>query len=98
VKTENAVVLKIVLANMLNPGELPQLLHEIDKIENVDIIIISGRLPVWAFSAISSMLATKAISNPRLIVAVADPKLAGAVVVFPRNRAGETIPLPAEAF
>ncbi|MEM1599138.1 MAG: CRISPR-associated protein Csx3 [Pyrobaculum sp.] len=84
-------VVKIVLSGMLEPAELPTLIEEV--VRGVDrgveeTIVISGRLPVWAFTHIAI-----AIAATGRTVAIADPKLAGAVTAQ-----GAIIPLPPEAF
>jgi len=94
---EKTMVIKVVLKGLIEPKQLPELVKSILQLvdpHDVDVVVISGRLPVWAFSTISVALST---TLHRVKVAVADPKLAGAVVVTPPAE-GEVIPLPPEAF
>lgn len=79
---------KIVLNGMLEPAELPTLIEEVVRGVEATTVVISGRLPVWAFAHIAI-----AIAATGRTVAIADPKLAGAVTAQ-----GAIIPLPPEAF
>ena len=90
VKAGEVEVVKIVLNGMLEPAELPTLIEEVVRgVEaTTAVVVISGRLPVWAFTHIAI-----AIAATGRTVAIADPKLAGAVTAQ-----GAVVPLPPEAF
>ena len=90
VKASEVEVVKIVLNGMLEPAELPTLIEEVVRgvVSTTAVVVISGRLPVWAFTHIAI-----AIAATGRTVAIADPKLAGAVTAQ-----GAVVPLPPEAF
>ncbi|MEM1523142.1 MAG: CRISPR-associated ring nuclease Crn3/Csx3 [Thermofilaceae archaeon] len=75
------VLLEITLtADVLTPQQLPQLLRRVSEALPVHLygsaaVIISGRLPVWAFGALVHLL------HPFAAVATFDPRLRGGVVV-----------------
>jgi CRISPR-associated protein Csx3 len=88
------VVLEIVLtAGLIETSELPQLLEAVANelpAGGEEGVIISGRLPVWAFSALIHYF------HPRPWVATFDPRLGGGVVVATHTRdvsVGEIIPV-----
>jgi len=84
-------VIKIVPQGFLDPRELPELIVEVEAEAlrlDVSSIVLSGRLPVWAYSHIVAKLREDGFT-----VGVADPKLSAAI--FPDGR---THDLGASAF
>jgi len=93
-EVNNIKVIKIVLDGLLAPEQLSSLVQAVSEAAGgARTVVISGRLPVWAFSAITAALMTQCRT-----VAVADPKLGGAVVVAGEEAIGSVIQLPPEAF
>jgi len=92
VTSESGVpVIKVVPQGFLDPRELPELVAEVEAEAlrlDVGSIVLSGRLPMWAYSHIVSKL-----REDGFMVGVADPKLSAAV--FPDGR---TQDLGASAF
>jgi CRISPR-associated protein Csx3 len=78
------IVLEIILTTgLIETNELPRLLETVaSKLPagGEEGIIISGRLPVWAFSALIHYF------HPRPWVATFDPRLGGGVVVSTHTR------------
>jgi CRISPR-associated Csx3 family protein len=88
------IVLEIILTTgLIETGELLQLLEAVANnlpAGGEEGVIISGRLPVWAFSALIHYF------HPRPWVATFDPRLGGGVVVATHTRdvsVGEIIPV-----
>jgi len=86
------VIVEIVLTQgIINPNQLRKLVQEVT--EKLPLppegVIISGRMPVWAFSALTAAL----VSAGTKAVATYDPRLQAGVVVHPLERAGELIPV-----
>jgi CRISPR-associated protein Csx3 len=88
------IVLEIILTTgLIEADELPQLLETVaNKLPagGEEGIIISGRLPVWAFSALVHYF------HPRPWVATFDPRLGGGVIVETHTRdmpIGKIIPV-----
>lgn len=66
------------LRGIIEPAELPQLVAAVGKTVpdgGTEPVVISGRLPVWAFAALVHHY------HPRPWVGTFDPRLGGAVVV-----------------
>lgn len=79
---------------LMTADGLPTLLQKVEEAlgsaGGEEPVIISGRLPVWAFSALTHLL------HPRPWVGTFDPRLGGGVVVAshdPARRVGEVVPL-----
>lgn len=71
-------MLHVELQENLEPSQLNDLIDECKKVASCGDskgIVISGRLPVWAYSALVHFY------HPRPFVATFDPRLGGAVVV-----------------
>jgi CRISPR-associated Csx3 family protein len=88
------IVLEIILTTgLMETKELPQLLEVVANnlpAGGEEGVIISGRLPVWAFSALIHYF------HPRPWVATFDPRLGGGVVAAthtPDVSIGEIIPV-----
>jgi CRISPR-associated protein Csx3 len=60
---------------IIQPQQLPQLLSKLPPAGGPEPVIISGRLPVWAYGAIVHYF------HPRPFVATFEPRLVKAVVV-----------------
>lgn len=79
---------------LLRPSDLPALLERVEEAlggaGGREGVVIWGRLPVWAYSAITHLL------HPRPWVATFDPRLGGGVVVASHDpdgpRVGEVVP------
>jgi CRISPR-associated protein Csx3 len=72
------ILLEIQLRENLSPAQLPELLRAAEAsvpAGGAGPVILSGRLPVWAFSALTHHY------HPRPWVGTFDPRLGGAVVV-----------------
>ena len=54
-------------------------------------VIVSGRMPVWAFAHLAILAATRGAR-----VATFDPRLGAGVIVWPAEEAGQTLPLAGE--
>jgi len=80
---------------LIHPDDLPGLVGAVRNAcptAGPEGVIISGRLPVWAFAALSHLF------HPRPWVATFDPRLGGAVVVERHSISaplvGAIVPLP----
>lgn len=63
-------------SGIINPSDIPALIQSLPvPAGGTDGIILSGRMPVWAFAALTHHF------HPRPFVATFDPRLAGGVVV-----------------
>jgi len=82
-------VLEIVLSRgLIEPRELPALLRAVEawvSAGGVEPVVVSGRLPVWAFAALVHLF------HPRPWVATFDPRLGGGVVVMRHDPAGPSV-------
>lgn len=93
-----AVVVEIVLLEgVITPDQLPELVQAVEErvpAGGTEGVILSGRLPVWAFAALAHLF------HPRPWVATFDPRLGGGVVVashVPEVHVGQVVPLPEAA-
>jgi len=68
-----------------------QFTQTLDNLSDVREIILSGRMPVWAFAH----LAVRAAGEGRA-VATFDPRLQAGVIVWPAEQAGRLLPLTGE--
>lgn len=74
------VIIEIVLSGsgIIAPEQLPHLLAKVGETVppgGSEVVIVSGRLPVWAFAALTHFY------HPRPAVATFEPRLAKGVVV-----------------
>ena len=90
-----AIVVEVVLSSgVITPDQLPELVQAVEEqvpAGGTEGIILSGRLPVWAFAALAHLF------HPRPWVATFDPRLGGGVVVashVPDVHVGQVVPLP----
>jgi len=88
------IFLHIVLSTgLIETDELEELLRVIEEhvpAGGVEPIIISGRLPVWAFSALTDLF------HPRPWIGTFDPRYGAAIVTVthsPKVRRGQRIPV-----
>jgi len=90
------ILIEIILGGdgLMTPDAVPVLVekvgHELGDLAGEEPVIISGRLPVWAFASLVHAL------HPRPWVATFDPRLGGGVVVsshVPNVRVGQVIRL-----
>ena len=93
-----AIVVEVVLGQgIITPDQLPELVRTVGAkvpAAGTEGVILSGRLPVWAFAALAHLF------HPRPWVATFDPRLGGGVVVeshVPDVHVGEVVPLPEAA-
>lgn len=74
-----SIVVEVTLSSgIMTPEQLPELLNAVSaKVPagGTEGVIISGRLPVWAYAALAHYF------HPRPFVATYDPRLSGGVVV-----------------
>lgn len=76
---------------IMMPSQLPQLLSRLPEAGGTEGIIISGRLPVWAYAAVTHYF------HPRPFVATFEPRMGQGVVVsshVPDLNVGDLVPLP----
>lgn len=93
-KEMNVIIVEVTLSRgVTSPEELPELLRAVEQAVpagGTEPVIISGRLPVWAFAALVHMF------HPRPWVATFDPRLGGGVVVARHTsgapEVGEVVP------
>jgi CRISPR-associated protein Csx3 len=82
-------VLELVLSRgLIEPRELPALLRAVEArvpAGGVEPVVVSGRLPVWAFAALVHLF------HPRPWVATFDPRFGGGVVVMSHDPAGPSV-------
>ena len=81
-------------SGVMAPEELRRLGSQVAQAlgeETGQTIIISGRMPVWAFG---HLVALAAHTGRR--VATFDPRLGAGVIVWPAEEAGQTLPLAGE--
>jgi CRISPR-associated Csx3 family protein len=72
------ILLEIQLNDVLAPAQLPELLRAAEgavPAAGTEPVVLSGRLPVWAFAALTHHY------HPRPWVGTFDPRLGGSVVV-----------------
>lgn len=86
------VLVEVSLGGPIAPGDLPELLASVQEAVGRSYfgrgVIISGRMPVWAYAALVHEF------HPARWVATFDPRLAGGVVVEshdPGVRVGEVV-------
>jgi CRISPR-associated Csx3 family protein len=83
------MIIDIVLTRgLIEPRELPDLLRAVEAhvpAGGTDGVVLSGRLPVWAFAALTHYF------HPRPWVATFDPRLGGGVVVMSHDPAGPAV-------
>jgi CRISPR-associated protein Csx3 len=89
------LVLEIVIGGngVILPSQLPQLLARLPEAGGTEGIVISGRLPVWAYAAITHYF------HPRPFVATFEPRMGKGVVVashVPNLQVGDVVELPTE--
>jgi CRISPR-associated Csx3 family protein len=72
-----AVLVEIIIGGngIISPNQLPEILTRLPEAGGTEGVIISGRLPVWAFAAICHHY------HPRPWVATFEPRINRAVVV-----------------
>lgn len=79
---------------LIQPDQLPALVAAMPDAGGTDGVIISGRLPVWAFAALTHYF------HPRPWVATLDPRLGGGVVVASHTATvsvGQVVPIDGHA-
>lgn len=87
------IVIEITLSGALAPSDLPRLLHAACAAlpdGGTEGVVLSGRLPVWAYAALSHLY------HPRPWVGTFEPRLAAAVVVQSHTegvKVGDTLSL-----
>lgn len=93
-----AIVVEVVLlSGVITPDQLPELVQAVEErvpAGGTEGVILSGRLPVWAFAALAHLF------HPRPWVSTFDPRLGGGVVVeshVPEVHVGQVVPLPETA-
>lgn len=93
-----AIIVEVVLVQgVIAPDQLPELVQAVSSkvpAGGTEGVILSGRLPVWAFAALAHHF------HPRPWVATFDPRLGGGVVVashVPDVHVGQVVPLPEAA-
>jgi CRISPR-associated protein Csx3 len=83
------MILEVVLSRgLIEPRELPALLRAVEAhvpAGGTEGIVISGRLPVWAFAALTHYF------HPRPWVATFGPRLGGGVVVATHDPNGPSV-------
>jgi len=97
VSTVAIVVEVVLLSGIITPDQLPELVQAVEErvpAGGTEGVILSGRLPVWAFAALAHHF------HPRPWVATFDPRLGGGVVVQTHVsgvNVGQVVPLPEAA-
>lgn len=91
----DAVIVEITLSSgVITPEELPRLgelfAQELATAPS-GAVMISGRMPVWAFAHLAAIAAHRG-----RMVATFDPRLGAGVIVWPAEEAGQTLPLAGE--
>jgi CRISPR-associated Csx3 family protein len=83
------IIIDVVLTRgLIEPRELPDLLRAVEArvpAGGVEPVVVSGRLPVWAFAALVHFF------HPRPWVATFDPRLGGGVVVATHDPNGPSV-------
>jgi CRISPR-associated Csx3 family protein len=83
------VVVEVSLTQgLIEPRELSELLRAVEAhvpVGGVEPIVLSGRLPVWAFAALAHHF------HPRPWVGTFDPRLGGGVVVATHDPNGPSV-------
>ena len=88
------VVIEVTISSgVMAPEDLQRLSSQIAQAlgEEARTIILSGRLPVWAFSYLATLAATRGAR-----VATFDPRLQAGVIVWPAEEAGRLLPVTGE--
>jgi CRISPR-associated Csx3 family protein len=81
-------------SGVMAPEELQRLGSQVAQAlgkETQTTVIISGRLPVWAFAHLAILAAARGAR-----VATFDPRVQGGIVVWPAEEAGQTLPVTGE--
>ena len=86
-------LIEVVLSSgLMSPEDLRRLGEQFSQaLEAGQTVIISGRMPVWAFAH----LATCAAREGRT-VATFDPRLQAGVIIWPADMAGQLLPVTGE--
>jgi CRISPR-associated Csx3 family protein len=83
------VIIDVILSRgLIEPRELPALLRAVEAhvpAGGTEGVVLSGRLPVWAFAALVHFF------HPRPWVATFDPRLEGGVVVMSHDPSGPAV-------
>jgi CRISPR-associated Csx3 family protein len=83
------VIIDVILSRgLIEPRELPALLRAVEAhvpTGGTEGVVLSGRLPVWAFAALVHLF------HPRPWVATFDPRLGGGVVVMSHDPNGPAV-------
>jgi len=83
------IIIDVVLTRgLIEPRELPDLLRAVEArapAGGVEPVVVSGRLPVWAFAALAHHF------HPRPWVGTFDPRLGGGVVVATHDPNGPSV-------
>ena len=85
---KTAVIEITLTRGLIEPGELSALLGAVgDRVPagGTEGLVLSGRLPVWAFAALAHMF------HPRPWVGTFDPRLGGGVVVMSHDPNGPSV-------
>ena len=89
------VVIEITLSSgVITPEELPRLGEQFAQAlarADTDTVIISGRMPVWAFADLAALAAQRGCR-----VSTFDPRLQAGVVIWPAEEAGQLLPVTGE--
>jgi CRISPR-associated protein Csx3 len=78
---------------IISPSQLPQLLKLLPEAGGTEGVIVSGRLPVWAYAAICHHF------HPRPFIATFEPRLGKGVVVQSHVEGlsvGDLVDIPSE--
>jgi len=83
------IVLELALSRgLIEPREIPDLLRAVESrvpAGGTEPVVVSGRLPVWAFAALAHLF------HPRPWVGTFDPRLGGGVVVMSHDPSGPSV-------
>ena len=83
------VVLELTLSRgLIEPREIPDLVRAVESrvpAGGTEPVVVSGRLPVWAFAALAHLF------HPRPWVGTFDPRLGGGVVVMSHDPSGPSV-------
>jgi len=84
-----AFLVEVVLSRgLIEPREIPDLLRAVESrvpAGGTEPVVVSGRLPVWAFAALAHLF------YPRPWVGTFDPRLGGGVVVTSHDPNGPSV-------
>lgn len=92
-KTIKTVVIEITISSgVMAPEDLQRLGSQMAQALGEEAtIVLSGRLPVWAFSNLAALAAHRGCR-----VATFDPRLGAGVIIWPAEEAGQLLPLTGE--